>query len=118
MRTSKKHNWKQHSHGFQVQKQKRRAAKIERRSKRKKSHGSHGVVKKDHINAPKPVVHSRAQEIARLFPGFKQLTAPPTFSLLNNEPATLEFLRKLKGCYNAKKKVYILTINDKTNNKS
>ena len=108
MRTSKKYNWKRHSHEFQVQKQRRRAAKIERRAKRKKSHGSHGVVKKDYINAPKPVVHSRAQEIARLFPGYKQLTAPTTFSLLNNESETLDFLRKLKGCFNAKKKVAVL----------
>lgn len=108
MRTSKKHNWKQNSHWFQVQKQKRREAKIERRSKRKKSHGSYEVIKKDYINTPKPVVNSRAQEIARLFPGFKQLMAPTNFSLLNNESVTLDFLRKLQRCYKAKKKVAVL----------
>lgn len=108
MITSKKHNWKRHSHRFLVEKQKRRAAKMERRSKRKKSHRPSLALKKDSINTPKPVIRTRAQELARLFPGYKQLTAPANFSLLSNESATLEFLRKLQVCYGGKKKVAVL----------
>lgn len=105
---SKKLNWKRHSHGFQVEKQKRRAAKMERLLKRKKFHGPPQALRKDAINAAIPVVHTRSQEIARLFPGFKQIKAPAVFSLLNNESSTLDFLRKLQGCFTAKRKVAVL----------
>ena len=104
----KNHNWKRHSHGFQVAKQKRRAAKIERQLKSKKFHGQSQVQRKDSITLAKPVVHTRSQEIARLFPGYKQIKAPEILSLLNNESSTLDFLRKLQGCYTAKRKVAVL----------
>lgn len=52
--------------------------------------------------------NSRSQEIARLFPGYKQITAPETLSLLTNETGTLDFLRKLQKCFREKKKVAVL----------
>ncbi len=53
-------------------------------------------------------VFNRAQQIAKMFPGHKQIEAPATLSLLSNESITLDFLRKLQECFNAKKKVAVL----------
>ena len=106
---SKRFNWKRHSHRFQVEKQKRREAKRLRRLRKKRHGGSSGVVSSistTHTTPPKNL--NRAQQIARLFPGHKQIEAPATLSLLSNESITLDFLRKLQECYYAKKKVAVL----------
>lgn len=109
MPTIKKHNWKRHSHRFQVEKQKRKAEKILRR-RRKKRHGGFLRVSSSssisHTTFPKAL--NRSQQIAKMFPGHKQIEAPATLSLLSNESVTLDFLRKLQECFNAKKKVAVL----------
>lgn len=109
MLTNKKHNWKRHSHRFQVEKQKRKAEKILRR-RRKKRHGGFLRVSSSssisHTTLPKAL--NRSQQIAKMFPGHKQIEAPATLSLLSNESVTLDFLRKLQECFNAKKKVAVL----------
>lgn len=105
----KKHNWKTKSHEFQVQKQKRRAEKILRRLRKKRYGGPSGVAISDstsHITPPR--VLNRVQQIAKMFPGHKQIEAPATLSLLQNESVTLDFLRKLQECFKAKKKVAVL----------
>ena len=107
--TAKKHNWKRHSHRFHVEKQKRRADKRLRRLRRKRIRFSPGVTSVNsttHTESPR--VHNRAQQIAKMFPGHKQIEAPSTLSLLSNESVTLDFLCKLQECYNAKKKVAVL----------
>lgn len=104
-----KYNWKHHSHRFQVEKQKRRAENRLRRCRRKKRKGSSRVLSSNTtIHTAPPKVLNRTQQIARLFPGHKQIEAPATLSLLSNESVTLEFLRKLQECFNAKKKVAVL----------
>ena len=107
--TKEKHNWKRRSHQFQVERQKRRTAKILRRLQ-KKSHGSASGSKSNNstkqTTPTKPL--NRSQQIARLFPGYKQIEAPSTLSLLSNETVTLDFLRKLQDCFNAKKKAAVL----------
>ena len=108
-KTSKKHNWKRRSHQFLVEIQKRRADKI-MRQRRRKRHGGPSIVDASgyitQSNIPRAL--NRKQQLARLFPGHKQIEAPPTLSLLSNESATLDFLRKLQDCFNAKKKVAVL----------
>lgn len=105
----KKHNWKTKSHKFQVQKQKRRAEKILRRLRKKRHGGPSGVVTSDSTsNKSRPRVLNRLQQIAKMFPGYKQIEAPATLSLLQNESVTLDFLRKLQECFKAKKKVAVL----------
>ena len=104
-----KYNWKHHSHRFQVEKQKRRAEKRLRACRRKKRKGSSLVLRSNTtIHTTPPKVLNRTQQIARLFPGHKQIEAPATLSLLSNESVTLEFLRKLQECFNAQKKVAVL----------
>lgn len=109
MSTIKEHNWKRHSHRFQVEKQKRKTEKILRRHRRKRQGGaSHSLSG----NATVYPVHSQAlnrtHQVAKMFPGHKQIEAPATLSLLSNESITLEFLRKLQECFNAQKKVAVL----------
>ena len=106
---AKKKNWKHSSHRFQVDKQKRKEAKILRRLRKKRRGGLSGIVISDsttHITTPK--VRNRTRQIAKLFPGYKQIEAPVILSLLSNESVTLDFLRKLQECFNAKKKVAVL----------
>lgn len=109
MLTAKKHNWKRHSLRFQVEKQKRKEEKILRRLRRKKHKGS---IRVSSSSPTKHTTHSRvfnrSQQIAKMFPGYKQIEAPVTLSLLSNESVTLDFLRKLQECFNAKKKVAVL----------
>lgn len=108
MMIRKKHNWKRHNLSFQVAKQKRRAEKIMRQRQKNKHNEAPSLTKKDYIN---PIIrenNNQSQQIARLFPGYKQIRAPATLSLLYNESVTLNFLRKLQVSYNEKKKVVVL----------
>ena len=109
--TYRKYNWKHHSHQFQVEKQKRKAAKALRQSQRRIHRGSSGIVKRDSVHPYKPSNQNRSREISRLFSGYKQIKAPSNLSLLNNETVTLDFLRKLQVCYTDKKKVAVLLDN-------
>ncbi len=104
----KKHNWKRYSHRFQVEKQKRRDAKRLRRLRKKKHGAPSGVDSSTSTTHPTHPILDRAQQIAKMFPGHKQIDAPATLSLLTNESVTLDFLRKLQECFNAKKKVAVL----------
>lgn len=103
----KKRNRKRRSHRFQVEKQKRRAAKIIRHQHKRKQAGSTQLIRKEKI-LYKPINCNRTQKNTLLFPGYKKIKAPANLSLLNNESVTLDFLRKLQVCYTQKRKVAVL----------
>lgn len=100
--------WKRNSHKFYVEKQKRKAAKALRQLHRRRRHGSSDIVKKDYVHSFNSGNRKRSSDLSRFFSGYKQIKAPSNLSLLNNETVTLDFLRKLQVCFNAKKKVAVL----------
>ena len=99
--------WKHRSRWFQVEKQKRRAAKIVRFQQKRRRSGPSLSIRKDVI-IYKPISRNRTQKNTRLFSGYKNIKAPANLSLLNNESVTLDFLRKLQVCYTQKRKVAVL----------
>lgn len=111
MKVFRPHNWKHTSHKFLVDKQKHKAKKIFRYRRKRRVVGPQQPLRRDYIGSYKPKTANHTKEIARLFPGFKQIKAPVTFSLLNNEYKTLDFLRKLQECFDQKKKVAVLLDN-------
>ena len=106
--TSKRYNWKRHSHRFLVEILKRRAAKVLRQLRKRRQCGSIGKIREGHLSSSTPRLSYRTQQIAKIFPGYKQIEAPATLSLINNESLTLDFLRKLQVCYKNRKKVAVL----------
>lgn len=100
IRTKKR--WKKYSHRFEVEKQKRRAAKILRRKK----HRHHYLYTPKEQSLPK-VQLSREQILEQEFPGYKHVRAPQVFSLIRNETKTLLFLQELKECLNARQKTLV-----------
>lgn len=99
--------WKHRSRWFQVEKQKRKAAKIVRHQQKRRQSGPPQSIRKDVI-IYKPISRNRTQKNTRLFSGYKKIKAPANLSLLNNESVTLDFLRKLQVSYTQKRKVAVL----------
>lgn len=93
-------NWKKRSTLFRIEKQKRRSAKRERRSNRHRRYQGASKGKE-----------TRAQLLAKMFPGYKQINAPENMSLLNNEKKMLDFLIQLQDNYKAANKVAVLLDN-------